>query len=164
LLQVLKQAVNVLTLRHILIPIDFTETSEKALAYGVEFARTFNASITVLHAYQIPVYGFPEGAYITAADVAAQIATAAQGRLDAAIESYKLSNVPMTGVLREGVAWEEINAVANEAKADLIVIGTHGRRGLARALLGSVAENVIRTATVPVLVVHGPRDEGAKKG
>ena len=54
--------------------------------------------------------------------------------------------------------WEEINAVANEVNADLIIIGTHGRKGLARALLGSVAENVIRTATVPVLAIHGPRD------
>jgi nucleotide-binding universal stress UspA family protein len=65
----------------------------------------------------------------------------------------------MTAVLREGVAWEEVNSVAKEIDANLIVIGTHGRRGLARALLGSVAENVIRTSTVPVLVIHGPRDD-----
>jgi len=145
-------------LKHVAVAVDFTETSDKALAYGVELARTFGATITVVHAYQIPVYGFPEGAYITAADVAAQIATAAQGRLDALLDSQKSTNVPMLGELRNGVAWEEINAVAAEKKADLIVIGTHGRRGLARALLGSVAENVIRTATVPVLVIHGPRE------
>jgi nucleotide-binding universal stress UspA family protein len=53
-----------------------------------------------------------------------------------------------------GAAWDEINAVAAETKADLIVVGTHGRRGLARALLGSTAERVIRTATLPVFVVH----------
>jgi nucleotide-binding universal stress UspA family protein len=148
-----------LQLRQILVPVDFTDTSDRALSYAVELARKFDASITVVHAYQIPVYGFPDGAYITAADVAAQISTASQGRLDAIIESQKLSNIPMTGILRDGVAWEEINAVAQEIRADLIIIGTHGRRGLARALLGSVAENVIRTAKIPVLVIHGPRDE-----
>jgi nucleotide-binding universal stress UspA family protein len=148
-----------LQLRQVLVPVDFTETSERALSYALELARKFEASITILHAYQIPVYGFPDGAYITAADVAAQLSTAAQGRLDSIIESQKLAGVPMVSVLRDGVAWEEINAVAQEIKADLIIIGTHGRRGLARALLGSVAENVIRTAKIPVLVIHGPRDE-----
>ena len=151
-----------LTLRQILVPVDFTETSDRALAYAVEFARRFDASITVIHAYQIPVYGFPDGAYITAADVAAQLSTAAQARLEAIVDSQKLANVPMSGILRDGVAWEEINAVAQDIKADLIIIGTHGRRGLARALLGSVAENVIRTAKIPVLVINGPREEHGK--
>ena len=149
-----------LQLRQIVVPVDFTDTSDRALSYAVELARKFDSTITVVHAYQIPVYGFPaDGSYITTADVAAQISTAAQGRLDAIIESQKLSNIPMTGILRDGVAWEEINAVAQEVNADLIIIGTHGRRGLARALLGSVAENVIRTAKIPVLVIHGPREE-----
>jgi len=49
--------------------------------------------------------------------------------------------------------------VADEIDADLIVIGTHGRRGLARALLGSVAENVVRTARRPILTIHGPREK-----
>ncbi len=149
-----------LSMRQILVPVDFTETSENALAYAVEVARKFEAPITVLHAYQIPVYGFPEGAYITTADVASQLSTAAQTRLDSMVASHKVSGVPMTSTLRDGVPWEEVNAVAQEIEADLIIIGTHGRRGLARALLGSVAENVIRTAKIPVLVIHGPRDEG----
>jgi nucleotide-binding universal stress UspA family protein len=149
----------VLNLQQILVPVDFTETSDRALEHAIEFAKKFNAAITLMHAYQIPVYAFPDGAYITAADVAAQISTAAQGRLDAMIESRKLAGVPIVGVLRDGVAWEEINAVATEIHADLIIIGTHGRRGLMRALLGSVAENVIRTTTLPVLVIHGPREE-----
>lgn len=148
-----------LSLRQILVPVDFTETSDRALDYAVELARKFEASITVLHAYQIPVYGFPDGAYITTAEVATQLSTAAQGRLDSIVDSRKVTGVPMASILRDGVAWEEVNSVAQEIKADLIIIGTHGRRGLARALLGSVAENVIRTAKIPVLVIHGPRDE-----
>jgi nucleotide-binding universal stress UspA family protein len=147
-----------LALKRVLVPVDFTETSERALGYALELARRFEAAVTVMHAYPIPVYGFPDAAYITSAELAAQISSAAQKRLDEIIEAHKTAGVEMTAVLRDGVAWEEINTVAAEQKADLIVIGTHGRRGLARALLGSVAENVIRTSTLPVLVIHGPRE------
>ena len=148
-----------LTIRRILVATDFTETSERALEFGIELARKFDAATTLVHVYQIPAMGFADGGYIAGAEVAAQLSTAAQNRLDAMVESRKTAGVPMQAILREGVAWEEINAVAKEVEADLIVIGTHGRRGLARALLGSVAENVIRTSTIPVLVIHGPRDE-----
>jgi nucleotide-binding universal stress UspA family protein len=57
-------------------------------------------------------------------------------------------------LLRQGVAWQEILAQISEAGADLVIIGTHGRRGLSRALLGSVAENVVRMSPVPVLTVR----------
>jgi nucleotide-binding universal stress UspA family protein len=147
-----------LTLRRILVPVDFTETSDRALDYAIELARRFEAGITVMHAYQIPVYGFPDATYITAAEMATQISNAAQKRLDAILDTNKTAGVDMNVLLRDGVPWEEINAVAAEVHADLIIIGTHGRRGLARALLGSVAENVIRTSTMPVLVIHGPRE------
>jgi nucleotide-binding universal stress UspA family protein len=148
----------VLSIRQILVPIDFTDTSERAFEYAVELARKFGSAITVLHAYHIPVYGFPDGAFITGADVAAQIATAAQSRLDAFFQAHKDAGVALSVLLRDGVPWEEVNAVALEVKADLIIIGTHGRKGLARALLGSVAENIIRTTNVPVLAIHGPRE------
>jgi nucleotide-binding universal stress UspA family protein len=61
-----------------------------------------------------------------------------------------------TSVLRSGTAWEEILLAASESKTDLIVLGTHGRRGLGRLLLGSVAEKVVRMARLPVLTVHAP--------
>jgi nucleotide-binding universal stress UspA family protein len=56
-----------------------------------------------------------------------------------------------------GAPWEEINKVAEETGAGLIVAATHGRRGLTRALLGSVAERLMRTATLPVLIIHGAK-------
>jgi nucleotide-binding universal stress UspA family protein len=146
------------TLRRILVPVDFTETSDRALVYAIELARRFEAGITVMHAYQIPVYGFPDASYITTSEMAAQISNVAQKRLDTIVDTNKTAGVDMNAFLRDGVPWEEINAVAAEVHADLIIIGTHGRRGLARALLGSVAENVIRTSTMPVLVIHGPRE------
>ncbi|WP_394820837.1 universal stress protein [Pendulispora albinea] len=147
-----------LALRKILVPVDFTESSDRALDYAIDLAQPFSASVFVMHAYEVPVYGFPDGAFIANGDVAARISTAAQTALDALVDARKERGVPIKGLLRTGVAWEETNHVADELAADLIVISTHGRRGLARALLGSVAENIIRTTLRPVLVIHGHRD------
>jgi nucleotide-binding universal stress UspA family protein len=144
-----------LTIRHILAPIDFTENSSRALAYAIELAEKFDAKLTILHAYQLPVYGFPDGAYIAPPEMATDIANAAQKALNTAASTYRDRPVTIATLLRQGVPWEEITAAASELGADLIVIGTHGRHGLARALLGSVAENVIRTSPLPVLTLHG---------
>jgi nucleotide-binding universal stress UspA family protein len=146
------------TLRRILVATDFTETSNRALDWAIELAAPLGASLTVMHAYEIPIVGFPDGALIATADIAARISDAARAALEGTVEQRRGRGVPLEAVLREGVAWEEINSVADEKDADLIVIGTHGRRGLARALLGSVAENVIRTARRPVTTIHGPRE------
>ena len=147
-----------LTLKTILVPVDFTETSERALDHAVAFAEKFNAAVVVLHCYELPIYGFPDGAFIATSDVASRISVAAQTALDSLVAARVAKGQPVTGALRIGVAWEETNAYAAKIEADMIVIGTHGRKGITRALLGSVAENVIRTATRPVLVVHGPRE------
>jgi nucleotide-binding universal stress UspA family protein len=144
-------------LARILVPTDFSETSGKALDYALELAQRLGASVTVMHAYEIPVIGVPDGAIIATADLANRISEAARSALDAAVARASTKGVKVEGVLRDGVAYEEINTVAESLDVDLIVIGTHGRRGLARALLGSVAEKVIRTATRPVLAIHGPR-------
>jgi nucleotide-binding universal stress UspA family protein len=112
-----------------------------------------------MHSYEIPIVGFPDGALVATADIAARMAEASRAGLDTVVARRKGGKVQVDGILREGIAWEEINRVADELGADLIVIGTHGRKGLARALLGSVAENVVRTATRPVLTIHGPREK-----
>ncbi len=147
-----------LTFKNILVPVDFTETSTKALDYAMELAKRFESKVTILHAYEVPVFGFPDGALIATADITGRISNAAQQSLAALVDARKSAGLTVEGVLRNGVTYDEINALADEISADLIVIGTHGRRGLARALLGSVAENVIRTAKVPVLTIHGPRE------
>jgi nucleotide-binding universal stress UspA family protein len=142
-------------IRRILVPTDFTETSERAIDWALGIAARFGAMITVMHAYELPIVGFPDGAIVATPEIASRIADASRGALDATVERLKSRGVTVESVLREGVAWEEVNAVADSIDADLIVIGTHGRRGLARALLGSVAENVIRTAHRPVVTIRG---------
>jgi nucleotide-binding universal stress UspA family protein len=109
-----------------------------------------------MHAYEIPIVGVPDGALIATPELAARISDASRAALDATLKRMEGKGVRVEGVLREGVAWEEIEQVADAIDADIIVIGTHGRRGIARALLGSVAENVIRTTYRPVLTIHGP--------
>jgi nucleotide-binding universal stress UspA family protein len=147
------------TIQKILVPIDLGETSLRALDDAVDLAKALGATVIVMHAYEIPVVGFSDGALLTSADVAGRIATAAQTALEGAAKARADRGVKLETVLRSGIAWEEINAVAETSSADLIVIGTHGRRGLARALLGSVAEKVVRTAAKPVLTIRGPAGE-----
>jgi nucleotide-binding universal stress UspA family protein len=145
--------------KRILVPTDFTDTSEKAIDTAIAFAERLGSSVTLMHSYEIPIMGFPDGALVATADIATRIADASRAALESAVAKRQGAKVKVDGILREGVAWEEINRVADEIDADLVVIGTHGRRGLARALLGSVAENVVRTARRPILTIHGPREK-----
>lgn len=139
----------------ILVPVDFTDTSERALDYAVDLAKQLGASVVVMHAYELPVYGFPDGAFVATVEMATRIMNGAQAGLQAEVDKHKAAGVEIKTVLRQGIAVDEVHSVADEVNADLIVVGTHGRRGLARALLGSVAENVIRTSTRPVLAIRG---------
>jgi nucleotide-binding universal stress UspA family protein len=143
-------------IQHILVAHDFGETSQAAFAYALDLAEKLKARITVVHAYEVPVYGFPEGLALTA-DVIGRIQAVSSEALDGVIQRAGRPGVAIAKMLRQGPAWSEIAAAATETGADLIVIGTHGRRGLAHALLGSVAEKVVRTAPCPVLTVHGPK-------
>jgi nucleotide-binding universal stress UspA family protein len=142
------------TIQRIVVATDFSDLADTVVDQALDLAKQLGASITLVHSYEIPIYGFPDGVLVAPAETAARISTAAQSSLENLAGRHAPRGVPITTVLRMGAAWDEINAVAAETKADLIVVGTHGRRGLARALLGSTAERVIRTATLPVYVVH----------
>jgi len=140
--------------RNILVPTDFTEPSEHALDWAIQMASRLGSSITLMHAYELPLVGLPDATLVAPADIAARIADASRNALDRTLERHKDRGVPISAVLREGVAWEEINHVADEIDADLVVLGTHGRKGLARALLGSTAEKVVRSAHHAVATIH----------
>jgi nucleotide-binding universal stress UspA family protein len=140
-------------IRTILVPVDFSETSKAALDYAVSLAHPLGARLIVMHAYELPVYGFPDGAFVASAEVATRLMSSAQSGLDAFVAPYR-DGVRIDTVLRQGIPWEEVRAVAEDVGADLVVIGTHGRRGIARALLGSAAEKIVRTSQRPVLTVH----------
>ncbi len=142
-------------IRHIVVAHDFSEAAEHALAYAIVLAEKFDAEVTVVNVYEIPPYGHPE-AFVANFDCTLEVECVAASLL-AEIEARTIQGkVRVDTSLRRGIPWAEINAAATESKADLIVIGTNGRRGVARALLGSVAEKVVRTAPCPVLTVHVP--------
>src|SRR5580693_8792549 len=140
-------------IQQIVVATDFSDLAAHALDDAVDLAEQLGAKITLVHSYEIPIYGFPDGILVAGSDVAASMARGGQAGLEAALARHKDRKVPITPSLRCGPPWEEVNAVATEAQADLIVVGTHGRRGFARAMLGSVAERIIRTATCSVLAV-----------
>ncbi len=142
--------------KRIVVGTDFSETATAALDYAIAIARPFGAEIVVVHAYEFPFYAFADTPM--PGDILDRIATASKEALDGLVKVRSKSGIAMRGVLREGPAPREIAGVAETEKADLIVVGTHGRRGLSRIFLGSVAERVVRTAPCPVLTV------GAKGG
>jgi nucleotide-binding universal stress UspA family protein len=150
--------------KSILVPTDFSESAAAALEYAVTLAEKVGATITLLHSYEIPIVGFPDGALVPTADIAARITNAAQDGLDATVAKYKGLGIELRPMLETGDAREVIPAIAEKVDADLIVMGTHGRRGLSRALLGSVAEAVVRTATRPVLTLRVPKQAQARAG
>lgn len=142
------------TPRIVLVPIDFSEASNAALDYAVELVEGSDAKVYVLHTFEIPIVGLPDGVIAATAEVTSRLVNAAQGALDDVVARHGDRRVKMQTLLKQGDAREVILAQAKELGADLICIGTHGRRGIARALIGSVAESVVRTSPVPVLTVH----------
>jgi nucleotide-binding universal stress UspA family protein len=146
-------------IQHILVAHDFYECSDAALDYAVALARRLGARITVFHAYEIPSMGAPE-VLVLATDWTKQFGIVAQEKLDKVVERIRGTGVDVRWELRQGTAWRELDAFAREGQIDLIVVGSHGRRGVPRFMLGSVAEKIVRTAPRPVLVVRGSSEKG----
>jgi nucleotide-binding universal stress UspA family protein len=144
-------------IRKILCPVDFSEGSERAVAYAASLARQLGASIELVHVWASPVYAFPDGALILGAEAVDRLTTDLRGQLDACVARHADRDLLVAGRLVQGDSPREIVAVAKAIDADLVVMGTHGRTGLARALVGSVAERVVRTSPVPVLTVPPER-------
>ena len=144
-------------IQRIVVATDFSDLADTVVDQAIDFAEQLGASVILMHAYEIPIYGFPDGVLVAPADVAARIHTASETSLEALAERHAKRGLQISTILRMGAPWDEINAVAEEQKADVIVVGTHGRRGLSRALLGSTAERILRTANRPVYVVHAAK-------
>ena len=140
-------------IKKILVPVDFSDAAGRTVDAAVALARRYEATLVLLHVYALPTYNFPDGAILSSAPMAAELSIASQRGLDHVAQRVAGSGVPFEAMLREGSIDEEILRAADETGADLLVISTHGRRGLTRALMGSVAESVLRSARVPVLVV-----------
>lgn len=138
----------------ILVPVDFGRPSEHALAFAVDLAAQLGASVHVITTYQLPIASFPDGVLVASAEIVSRLIEASQLGLDRICAPYKDGKVPLTSHLEQGDPRETIIALARDRKFSLIVMGTHGRKGISRALMGSTTEAVIRASEVPVLTVH----------
>lgn len=146
----------------ILIPVDFSEPSQKALDVAIELAQPLQARLFLLHVIEPPVAGsWPGGMGMGAAysEVMAQMEANARQYLEDDVERGRQAGLTCVGEILHGSPFQQIIEVANQKQVDLIVMGTRGHVGLKRFFLGSVAENVMRMATCPVLVTPGEDHE-----
>lgn len=138
--------------KNILVPIDFGDASDRARQVATEIADKFGARITLAHFWEVPAYPYL-GSLYASWDFVTPVGQAAEQQIANTLAEVRTRIPQAESICRMGSPWQEILRAIDEVHADLVVMGTHGRRGIARALLGSVAEKLVRTSPVPVLTV-----------
>jgi universal stress protein A len=143
--------------RRILHPTDFSAASRRAFECAVALARRDHAELSLLHVLS-PSAPFVGDGYVTVETwqrIEAGARRAAESRMKVTLARARRAGGRASAMIVEGVAFERIVRTAKTKHADLIVIGTHGRTGISRFFIGSVAERVVRLAPCPVLTVRG---------
>lgn len=147
-------------IQKIVCPVDFSNCAQQALNYAQDLAKTFNAELSVVHAYEDPaayVTPMPMSGYVgPGAELLLELRKQLEVRLGECKASVEKNGVRVRTELLEGTPYRVVLDWAKEWGADLIVIGTHGHTGFTHALLGSVTERVVRMATCPVLTIRTP--------
>lgn len=141
-----------MSIRHILVPVDFSEGTQASIAYAMELAGKFSARITLYHVLQIMYFPGSEPVFTYEKEIKAM-----QDETEKQLRKLAGSIAPRADVdtaMEAGVPWERIVNRADKHRVDLIVMPTHGRSGLKHLWLGSVAERVVQHARCAVLVVR----------
>lgn len=138
--------------KHIIVPTDFGPASARALELATGLAGAFEGKITLLHVWEVPIYPYMD--FMLNSEVITRVEDAAVKHLADAIATLRKVVPTAESKLKTGPAWQSILEAIRELKPDLVVMGTHGRRGISHVTLGSVAERVVRLSDVPVLTVH----------
>ena len=155
------------TFERILAATDFTPASQPALDEAERIARECGAQLLIVHAYQVPAVSEltqePAGVHD---DFVRAVRAAAEPRLAMLAAQARSRGIDARALLREGFADDEILDAARQERADLIVVGTHGRHGISRMLVGSVAWQVVARSACPVMTVpsepsHAPKSAHA---
>jgi len=140
--------------KRILVPTDFSSHADQALRTAGDLAQRYEAAITIVHTYEPMAYTLPDGYVLLSPQQHADVLTEFSKLLAAAKSTALAAGAGKVDIEQlQGIAANEIVEHARAGGFDLIVMGTHGRKGLSHALLGSVAERVLRHAPCPVLVV-----------
>jgi nucleotide-binding universal stress UspA family protein len=140
-------------IRRVLVPVDFSENSRKAVTYAKAFAKQSGAAITFLHVIQVN-YAYGEFGAVDFTALEREMRAGAAKELAALVADAQSAGLTAASVVREGSPAKAIADVAQEQAIDLVVISTHGYTGLKHVLMGSIAEHVVRDAPCPVLVVR----------
>ena len=143
------------TFKNILFPIDFSECSEKVFPYALEMAQKFDAKLRLLFvARDISYLSTVDVAWELLRNTVAEVARAGENRMEAFCDKQLSDFTNYESKVVTGDPAEEIVKFADEQGIDLIVMGTHGRKGLDRTLMGSVADHVIKNASAPVFTIN----------
>lgn len=151
-----------LSVKNVLFATDFSATSDAALPYAIAICRHFGSTLHIAHVLSDASILMMTGGvdYVSMSTVYQDAHTEAREKLDQI--SGRLEAIPHHNYVRHGQVWENLAGLVEDEKIDLIVLGTHGRTGLGKLLLGSVAEDILRQAPCPVLTV-GPKVSGRAK-
>jgi nucleotide-binding universal stress UspA family protein len=137
--------------RHILVATDLTDTSHNTVAYAAALAARLSVPLTLAHAIELRVL---PGAERGLEQVLSESEAGVREQLDRQASELREMGVTVSVALDRGLAATTVAAMAERAGADLVVVGMHGRRGLSRLVLGSVAEHIVRLSSCPVMVVR----------
>ena len=140
--------------QHVLVPIDFSTTADRALEYAIALGQQLHARLTLLHVLDLTPVTMEDMTAGMTATLLDDLETDAQHLLQASRERVQRAGLQGESLLVQGTPTQTIVDTAGEQGVDLIIMGTHGRTGLAHVFLGSVAEHVVRQGPCPVLVVR----------
>lgn len=146
-----------MAIKRILVPIDFSDDSLNALAYARDFAKPFGAELQLLYVVEPIYYATPADMYATSPNLTVLLdeqRRAGKQQLARIAADLEKKGQPVRSLLKTGSPAQVIVDTAKSGRADMIIMATHGRTGLAHMLMGSVAEKVVRNAACPVLTVR----------
>src|SRR5579864_4732046 len=151
-----------ISLGNVLFATDFSDTSEAALPYAVAICRRFGSTLHTAHVISEANLLLMTGGvdYVSMGTIYEDAHTEAKERIEEV--AARLEGIPNRSYVRHGQVWKNLADIIEENETDLIVVGTHGRTGLGKLLLGSIAEDILRHACCPVLTV-GPKVSGRAK-
>lgn len=150
----------------ILVPLDFSLHSARALEYAVDLARRYGARLELVHVFDIGIYSLADGTPMLGPQQFEDMAADIERRLqEAKREALSAGVLRVETKLLQGKPDLELLRVATEDHADVIVMGTHGRTGFRHVLMGSVAERLVRKSPCPVFIVKrdGARESAARE-
>jgi nucleotide-binding universal stress UspA family protein len=148
-----------IAIKKLLVPTDFSEYSQHALKYAAAFAEGFSAKVYVLHVHESNSQGVVFEGMVYDSELVAKAEAKAKADLNIVVAQLTARAIQAEPVFAAGQPYNQIVREAERLEVDLIVLATHGRRGVSHLILGSNAEKVVRLSPCPVLTVKRPEHE-----